>query len=1059
MQAGMNEATADAFRSIARSHMYWGRKPLAPLMELFSGVQPRQIVLDPFCGGGTPLIAALARGARVIGSDLNPMALFLTKVLVRPINAASVLAAFDEIARDTRDDILCHYEVPCVHCGVMTHIDYIVWNGKGDETVPETIHLHGFCGRGKKPHEASPEEACRQAEIMRMRPRHWFPKTRIHSTRRPSVEYHHQLFTGRNLSCLSQILARIRKVPDEPCREALTYVFTAMLYSCSEMQQVLAGHPSSTIGWYACRFYLPALRKELNVWRVFERRLRSFLNAKRILNTLIPWVRIAPTQADFTSGDYDVFLFQGDAFKTPPTVATEARHVFLDPPYNEHIDYFAFSEFWGSWLGMAFDFNAEWHPKALKEAGLRRLLKTFHDLTRADCTVTLACAPDKATGWNEEACIADAGYVVDSSRSGPIVYDKSMKRGLKHPDATGLPRSEKCHRDVFMTLVKKEYPEAVRLISGGNSTQWTTPNAVDSIMPYMSAAAYLVPLDVTAVDEVKEQARRLMPRHLASAIHHVTEKQIRELRSNPADNRAHYCTLCGILLRIVLRKEGWAVGAIKGRCPEPAIFGKNLGTWDSVSSALLFGDAILVAERERKSIVFLFTGGDESRLTRTFGRIKRADGGRFHFLGVLVAPRATDLDRLRSVDQAQTYPRAFFTSLEEIRALAFRVAPAEYESICTETQSTIFDVREKPRNIMSFRAKILKNNPVGGRGSVHRKLTFQASEMKGVRPTQFIMMDTTAGTSGKYAVASVRHDLSEAQHVLRQEPFLKRPFGIHRAFYQGFPAKYLRHLSLPQSLALILHTVYPIRFDVLYKVLRNGVGTPLMARLTGGQEAHMIGPLGYPFNVRHLWDEGVRHVHVIGGGVGMAPLVFLVQALRYYSFSIKAFVGIESVQAMKYKRDLDQQFEEKPGGAYVYIDDLLDAGVLGTDIHISFDKGVPKRIPRGIPKANVSEGFVSEQYKRGVATAADSTAGSHNSSTMVIACGPFPMMKAIWKTVETTGMRMKMLMEKRMACGIGVCLSCVCKTRNMDGQEEYSRVCTEGPLFDAGSIVWNENDN
>ncbi len=50
-------------------------------------------------------------------------------------------------------------------------------------------------------------------------------------------------------------------------------------------------------------------------------------------------------------------------------------------------------------------------------------------------------------------------------------------------------------------------------------------------------------------------------------------------------------------------------------------------------------------------------------------------------------------------------------------------------------------------------------------------------------------------------------------------------------------------------------------------------------------------------------------------------------------------------------------------------------------------------------------------------------------------------------------------MEKRMGCGFGVCLSCVCPVRGADGRETYARVCTEGPVFDAGDILWTKNSD
>ncbi|MCP4664906.1 MAG: dihydroorotate dehydrogenase electron transfer subunit, partial [Deltaproteobacteria bacterium] len=70
-------------------------------------------------------------------------------------------------------------------------------------------------------------------------------------------------------------------------------------------------------------------------------------------------------------------------------------------------------------------------------------------------------------------------------------------------------------------------------------------------------------------------------------------------------------------------------------------------------------------------------------------------------------------------------------------------------------------------------------------------------------------------------------------------------------------------------------------------------------------------------------------------------------------------------------------------------------------------------------------------------------------------CGPKPMLKALEKVTSESGVPMKVLLEKRMGCGIGVCMSCVCRTKKND-EEGYSRVCMEGPLFDSKDIDWEK---
>ena len=69
------------------------------------------------------------------------------------------------------------------------------------------------------------------------------------------------------------------------------------------------------------------------------------------------------------------------------------------------------------------------------------------------------------------------------------------------------------------------------------------------------------------------------------------------------------------------------------------------------------------------------------------------------------------------------------------------------------------------------------------------------------------------------------------------------------------------------------------------------------------------------------------------------------------------------------------------------------------------------------------------------------------------------MMEVVTEVTRAAGVPLKVLLEKRMGCGLGVCFSCVQKVRRGDGTADYARVCTEGPLFDAKDILWKNDDS
>jgi dihydroorotate dehydrogenase electron transfer subunit len=282
------------------------------------------------------------------------------------------------------------------------------------------------------------------------------------------------------------------------------------------------------------------------------------------------------------------------------------------------------------------------------------------------------------------------------------------------------------------------------------------------------------------------------------------------------------------------------------------------------------------------------------------------------------------------------------------------------------------------------------------------------------------------------------------------QPLLKRPFGVCRLFFPGWPTDYLQRLDLPATLALALYPPHPEHFDMLYKVLPDGIGTALMTKLKRGQRVHMLGPLGRPFDVRRLRAEGVEEVHVIGGGVGTAPLIQLVESLRYYSFRVKVFVGAATLQSLRYRDELAETFGEQPRDAYIYVDDFLRAGVKPANIFVACDRELPGPV-RGIPATNRFRGLVPEQYRQYLASQ------PRIGNEVAFSCGPNRMMEVMSDVCRQAHVPLKLLLEKRMGCGFGVCFSCVQKVRRADGTEDYARICMEGPVFDAQDILWNNN--
>ena len=443
---------------------------------------------------------------------------------------------------------------------------------------------------------------------------------------------------------------------------------------------------------------------------------------------------------------------------------------------------------------------------------------------------------------------------------------------------------------------------------------------------------------------------------------------------------------------------------------------------------LFAGDGWTLRDNEARCgsqrITFFSANRATAALTKSLRVIARQDAGRFRHIGIVIASTVEQMNRLR----AGKLPRTFFMSLEELEGSP----PGE------------------PR-VTSFTAKIVANTPVGPVPPVHYRLVFDAPELGDISPPQFFMMDVLPARTPLGARAVRRTGWHDAVDWTPQ-PLLKRPFGLCRAYRPQFPVDYLKRLALPPALAAVLHPPAATRFDLLYKVLPYGIGTPLLPRLRRGDKVHMVGPLGRAFDVRALRKAGIEEVHIIGGGVGMAPLILLVEKLRFHSFRMKVFLGMATLESLRYRDELAATFGEKPRDAYVYIDDLLAAGVVPADIFLACDREQPRQARR-IPRQNLFHGLVPEQYRR--FQAARQNAGN----AMAFTCGPNRMMEVMTDVCRQADVPLKVLLEKRMGCGFGVCFSCVQKVRRADGATDYVRVCKDGPIFDAKDIVWKNDDS
>ncbi|MBW2501450.1 MAG: dihydroorotate dehydrogenase electron transfer subunit [Deltaproteobacteria bacterium] len=233
------------------------------------------------------------------------------------------------------------------------------------------------------------------------------------------------------------------------------------------------------------------------------------------------------------------------------------------------------------------------------------------------------------------------------------------------------------------------------------------------------------------------------------------------------------------------------------------------------------------------------------------------------------------------------------------------------------------------------------------------------------------MADIAAGSKpGQFVMVRVAEGL---------DPLLRRPFSIHQVAKGGL-------------------------VQILFKVV--GRGTRALAGMQPGQQLDMLGPLGRGF----AHDRPGQH-YLVGGGIGIAPLLFLAKRMlkTVEPSAIRVLLGAAT------GTELDVLGE--------------DFASLGIDVQLATEDG-----------SLGEEGLVTELM-----------ASLPPGEGTVYACGPYPMLRVVAGISRKKGWECQVSLETMMACGLAACLGCAVLRRDMNG---YVHACKDGPVFNADEVAW-----
>ncbi|OHB82259.1 MAG: dihydroorotate dehydrogenase [Planctomycetes bacterium RBG_16_64_12] len=216
---------------------------------------------------------------------------------------------------------------------------------------------------------------------------------------------------------------------------------------------------------------------------------------------------------------------------------------------------------------------------------------------------------------------------------------------------------------------------------------------------------------------------------------------------------------------------------------------------------------------------------------------------------------------------------------------------------------------------------------------------------------------------------------------------------------------------------------HPSGLDIVYLAL--GKMTRRLGAMRSGERLEVWGPLGNGFPA-----ADTEHLIMVGGGIGQTPLLALAEeslGLKTYGNPSRGAPGAKKVTLC---------YGVRSNEYFAAVEDFERAGV---EVRLSTEDGT-----RGHP------GLVTDLVRP--------AAEESPLAARIVCCGPEPMMEATARIARQLRLPCHVSLETPMACGIGICFSCVARVRDGSGGWDYRRTCVEGPVFDAEEIQFGKDE-
>ena len=219
--------------------------------------------------------------------------------------------------------------------------------------------------------------------------------------------------------------------------------------------------------------------------------------------------------------------------------------------------------------------------------------------------------------------------------------------------------------------------------------------------------------------------------------------------------------------------------------------------------------------------------------------------------------------------------------------------------------------------------------------------------------------------------------------------------------------------------------------DILFKI--HGLGTDMLARQSVGQSLSILGPIGVPFKL----SDYRRRPLLIGGGVGIPPMVYLAEHLKNSAEETSPLILAGS----------EVPFPFTPRPSQILVAGIPDEVI--ASMPLLEDWGLATRLASSQGFPGCYDGHVTELAKAWL-----ESGEVELDEVEIFACGPTPMLRAVQRLAAEFQLPAQISLEEYMACAVGGCAGCTVKVTQPEGFA-MKRVCVDGPVFDSSSVVFD----